>query len=270
MAAQLEAVREHLAEIEDKARCDRDVFEEAGRSVQAARTQLTQAQAALRQLEASGLPPSPAVEEALRGLQPLPESLRAVEAVLIQPHQDWAAVDAEADRLTGQAATLAATIAGEQQRGQQAVTALSAAASAVRSAGAWTGGFGVMILGSPGSQAIEGARRALERGAYDEARAQAETARRMAEAAVAQAAAEVMRRRAAEEAARERERAARRAAEMARQARRAASGGFGGLGGLGGGGARRGFGGGSSWGGSGSGFRSSGFGSGSGARTSGW
>jgi hypothetical protein len=267
LAASLESIRLRLEQFDDQARCDRDIFEEASRSVKAGQAQLAQAQTRWAQIQGSGLPPSRAIEHAWRELQALPEALRSLEAQLNQPHQDWARVDAEADRLTAQAASLTATLAGEQERGQQAAAALSAAASAVRSAGSWTGGFGVTILGSPGSPALEGARRALERGAYDEARTQAETARRMAEAAVAQAAAEVMRRRAAEQAARERERARRRAEEAARQARRAANWG---MGSLGGGSSRGGFGGGSSWGGSGSGFSGSSFGSGSGARTSGW
>lgn len=270
LAASLETIRQRLEQFDDQARCDRDIFEEASRSVKAAQAQLAQAQTRWAQIQGSGLPPSRAIENAWRELQALPEAVRSLEAQLNQPHQDWARVDAEADRLAAQAASLTATLAGEQERGQQAAAALSAAASAVRSAGSWTGGFGVTILGSPGSPVLEGARRALERGAYDEARAQAETARRMAEAAVAQAAAEVMRRRAAEQAARERERARRRAEEAARQARRAATSGMGGLGGGGRGGFGGGFGGGSSWGGSGSGFRGSSFGSGSGARTSGW
>jgi membrane protein involved in colicin uptake len=257
----------------DKARCDRDVFEEAERSVKAAVAQLTEARMAAGQAAADNIPDSPAISSASAGLPALSATLTALQARLRQPHQDWNGVDADADRIASEAARATATLRGELARAQAVLSAMSTAATAVRNAGAWTGGFGVLILGSPGSDTLEGARAWLQRGDYERARSNAETARRVAEAAIAQAVAEMERRRQAEIARIEREqrrRAMEAAARAARASSRSSSGGFGGFGGFGGGGGFSG-GGSSSWGSSGSGFGSSSSGGGgSGFRTSGW
>jgi hypothetical protein len=267
MAEELEAVAAAFAAAADRARCDRDVFEEAQRSVRAAAAQWGQAQQAARDARSREVPRSAAAQAALQELDTLVAAARTVEAALSRPHADWNAVDAEADRICGRAAAVTATLRGEIARADAALGMLSTAAAAVRRAGGWTGGLGVLIAGSPGSEALDEARAWLQRGEYDRARSLAESARRMAEAALAAAEAELHRRQVEEHARRERERRRRQAEEAARQLRRAASWGGGLGGGVGGGG--RSFGG-SSWGASGSGARTSSFGSGSGARTSGW
>lgn len=265
VAEELEAVAAQFTAAADRARCDRDVFEEAQRSVRAASAQLTRAQPAARDARSREVPRSSAAQAALQELETLAAEAKSVEAALSRPHADWNAVDAEADRIYGRAAAVTATLHGEIAKAEAALGTLSTAAAAVRRAGGWTGGLGVLIAGSPGSEALDEARAWLQRGEYERARSLAESARRMAEAALAAAEAELQRRQAEEHARRERERRRRQMEEAARQLRRAAAWG----GGPGGGGGGRSFGG-SSWGGSGSGARTSSFGSGSGARTSGW
>jgi hypothetical protein len=277
-AEALDEILRELDAVADQARCDRDIFEEAERSVKAANSQLTEARMAASQTAGDNIPDSASITSATGGLPELSARLAELQTALRQPHQDWGRVDGDADRLTNDAARITATLRGELTRAQSALAALSGAAAAVRGAGGWTGGFGVLILGSPGSDTLEGARAWLQRGDYERARSNAETARRVAEAAIAQAAAEVERRRQEEFARREREhqrRVAEAAARAARAARRSGGGGFGGFGGFGGGsgGGFSGFGGGggSSWGSSGSGFGGSSFGGGgSGFKTSGW
>lgn len=272
VAEQLEKVGTAVTEIADKARCDRDVFEEAERSVKAATVQMTGARRAAADAGAVSAPSSPAMRHALDRLDQLAEALGQATAALPQPHGDWVALDAEADRITNAAARITAELRGEIERARAASNALTAAASAIRLAGGWTGGLGVAIFGSPGADSLARARALLQVGDYAAALAMAETARRVAQAAVLAAEAEVRRRQAAEQARRAAERRARAMAEAARQARRSAWGGGGGFGGFGSGGGfgGGGFGGGSSWGSSGSGVGGSTFSSGSGARTSGW
>ncbi|MCZ7639508.1 MAG: hypothetical protein M5U12_27765 [Verrucomicrobia bacterium] len=231
LAAELDAISLEFDQVEDQARCDRDVFEEARRSLTAAFAQAQQAETVAAEIARSGLTPSPAMLAARDEIPRLTPALDALENQLRRAHEDWAQVDAEADRLTAHAAQLTATLKGELERARSVVEAISNAAAAVRSAGSWTGGWKVLIHGSPGSDALEEARRLLQRGAYDHARAQAETARRMAAAAIAEAEAEMRRREAAERARRQHERALRQAAEMARQTRRSSSWSTGGLGG---------------------------------------
>lgn len=273
VAAELSEVGAALDEVADKARCDRDVFEEAERSVRAATVQITESRRAASDAGSVSVPSSPAMQTALGRLERLSEELRRATAELARSHGDWHALDAEADRVTNEAAQVTAELRGEIERARAASNALTAAASAVRLAGGWTGGFGVAVFGSPGADSLERGRALLQRGDYVAALAMAETARRVAQAAVLAAEAEMRRRQAAEQARRAAERRARALAEVARLGRRGAWGGGvfgGGFGGGSGGGFGGGFGGGSSWGSSGSGVGGSSFSSGSGASTSGW
>lgn len=267
VSEELEAVAAAFAAAADRARCDRDVFDEAQRSVRAAVAQLAQARQAARDARSREVPRSAAAQAALQELDTWAAAARSAEAALSGSHADWNAVDAEADHICVRAAAITATLRGEIAKADAALGVLSTAAAAVRRAGGWTGGLGVLIAGAPGSEALEEARAWLQRGEYDRARSLAESARRTAEAALAAAEAELRRRQAEENARRERARRRRQMEEAARQFHRAATWGGGPGGGAGGG--RRSTGG-SPWGASGSGARISSFGSGSGARTSGW
>ncbi len=256
-SSQLAAAGDALAGVADNARCDRDVYNQAALNVKAAASQLSQARRLANQSAGDALPDSPAILAARAAVESLGMALASAEKRLAQSHEDWAALDQEADRIASQAGAQAATLQGELAKAQGAIAALSSAAAAVRLAGAWTGGFGVAIFGAPGSDLLSGARSLLQSGAYDEARRAAENACRMAELAVAQAQAEVLRRRRAEEERIERERRRREAEEEERRRRSSDSGGGG-------------FGSGSSWGGSGAGMSGSSFSSGSGFSSSSW
>ena len=258
-SSQLAAAGDTLARVADNARCDRDVYNQAALGVKAAASQLSRARRLADQSAGDALPDSPAITAGRAAVESLAVALASAEKRLAQPHEDWGALDQEADRIASQAGAQAATLQGELAKAQGAIAALSSAAAAVRLAGAWTGGFGVAIFGAPGSDLLSGARNLLQSGAYDEARRAAENACRMAELAVAQAEAEVLRRRRAEQERIERERRRREAEEEERRRRSSHSGG----GGFGSGSGHTSFS-------SGSGFRSSSSSSGSGFRSSSW
>ncbi|MHB9008512.1 MAG: hypothetical protein ACYDC1_16470, partial [Limisphaerales bacterium] len=255
LAEELGAVEAALTEVLDRARCDRDLFGEAERSVRAAAAQLEAARTVLIEATNDELPDSPAIANSQRQLTGLTEEMSGLQARVQEAHGDWPAVDVEADRIAGEGAGLAATVHGELAQARAAAADLATAANAVRKAGGWTGGYGVTILGAPGGDALAEAREFLQRGAYGRTRTAAETARRMAEAAVVEAMAEMERRRQVEIARVERDRRRRASEEAARRSRGTSwSGGSS-----------------SSWGRSGSGFSTSGGGrSGSGFKTSGW
>ena len=122
-------------------------------------------------------------------------ALQSLQRKYREAHGDWHLVDQEANGISNRAAAAAATLKGEMEQAQACVAALSAAANAVRNAGSWTGGLGVMIMGAPGSDFLGQARGHLERGEYQLALRLAESARRAAERAIAQAQAEERRRR---------------------------------------------------------------------------
>ncbi len=253
---QLASAKSGLDRVADQARCDKDVYAQAGRSLAAAASQLAEAERLASRAANDRVPDSSATQEAAATVRSLSASLQVTREEYQRPHWDWHAIDQEASSLTQRAATAAATLRGELESAQAAMTILTTASTAVRTAGAWTGGFGVAILGTPGADLLTQAWGHLERGDYESARRLADNARRAAEQAIAQAEAEVRRRRRAEEERLEQERRRRRAEEEARQSRSSSSSGWGG--------------GSSSWGSSGSGTRSSSFSSGSGVSTSSW
>jgi uncharacterized membrane protein YgcG len=256
VAATLAQVKLGFDAVADRARCDRDVYEQAGRSLAAAATQLTNAQGTANQTATDNLPDSSAIRQACGVVGSLHRELQILVQQYRGAHGDWHSVDREANSIGNRAAAATATLKGEMERAQACIAALSTASNAVRNAGAWTGGFGVMILGAPGSDLLGQARAHLERGEYQLALRLAENARSVAERAIAQAQAEEHRRRQEAEAEAERARQRRRAEEARRwQSSSSHSSSSGGS---------------SSWSRSGSGTRSSSFSSGSGTRTSSW
>jgi len=253
----LATARETLDHVTDQIRRDRESHAAAAQSTQAAAAEIEVAQRLRRDAAHDTVPDSPGILQAGDELEALSASLADLAARLEEAHGDWSAVDADANRIAQVAGRAAASLRGELEAAEKAVAALNTAAARVRAAGTWTGGLGVLILGSPGSNHLEQARRMLQTGSYQEAWRIAEAARHAADLAIAQAEAELQQRRRAEEERRERERRARLAAEQARR-HAISSSGFrsSGIG-------RSGFS-------SGSGASRSSFRSGSGVRRSGW
>jgi uncharacterized membrane protein YgcG len=255
-AEQLASLKSSLDRVADQARCDKDVYDQAGRSLAAAASQLAEAERLASTAANDRVTDSAAIQTASAEVRALGASLQGTQGIYQQPHGDWLAVDQEATRLNQRAAGAAATLRGELERAQAAMNTLTAASTVVRAAGAWTGGFSVAIFGTPGADVLTQAWSCLKRGDYESARSLADNARRAAEQAIAQAEAEVRRRRRAQEEREEQERRRRREEEAARQRRSSSSSSWGG--------------GSSSWGSSGSGSRTSSFKSGSGVSTSSW
>jgi hypothetical protein len=259
-ASALAQVKLAFDSVADGARCDRDVHDQASRSLAAAASQLAIAQGVANRTVTDNLPDSNAVRQACAVVVSLNDSLQGLQQKHREAHGDWHLVDQEANGISNRAAAATATLKGELEQAEACVAALSTASNAVRNAGAWTGRFGVMIMGAPGSDFLSQARGHLERGDYPLALRLAESARRAAERAIAQAQAEERRRREEEEARAERERQRRRAEEARRwqthTSSSSSSSSFGGHS--------------SSWHSSCSGTRSSSFSSGSGVRTSSW
>ena len=251
-AVKLARAQQALESVADRARCDRDVHEQAGRSLTAAATQLAGAERVAARAGSDAIPDSPSTVQARTEIGGLQAVLQSVRREHQQPHGDWNALDQEANRISSRAASACAVLQGELRRAEAAVAALDLAATTVRGAGGWTGLFGVRIFGTPGADLLFQARQLLEQGQYDPARQVAENARGVAARAIAQAEAEVTRLRLAEEARIQRERRRREAEEQARRQSYSSSSSS------------------SSWGSSGSGASTSSFSSGSGVGRSGW
>ncbi|MCF7762671.1 MAG: hypothetical protein K9N62_03270 [Verrucomicrobia bacterium] len=216
VAAELAAVQETVLQIGDQIRCDWEAYAETNRSLQTAVAQLEVARRLDRDAATDSLPDSGPILQASRDLQDLLHLSARVQSDLAEPHNNWMQLDAEADRITTEACRISSVLRHELQAAQTALAALSAAGHRVRSATGWTGGFGVTLLGAPGSQQLNHARALLGDGHYEQARIHAEAARHAAETAIAQAEAEVLRRRREEQARLEQERRRREEAERRR------------------------------------------------------
>ncbi|MDX6769356.1 MAG: hypothetical protein SF051_07475 [Elusimicrobiota bacterium] len=250
-AAALAAATAALEKVWVSARNDFDAHAEVERSLQAAYKQLGVAGQLAKQAQGDGTADSPAITAAYRELGALENAYRAAVEAEKAAHGDWNALDREADRVTNEAAHVAASLKGELAAAASATSAVSSAASKVREATNWSGSYGVYIPGSPGASQLDAARAALSRGDYQGAVNSAESARRAAASAIASAEAEVERHREEERRRRQREEEERRRRQQEEEDRRRSSSGssYGGSSGSGG----------SSWGGSSSGSGRSGW-----------
>ncbi|MBM3832333.1 MAG: hypothetical protein FJ403_03460 [Verrucomicrobia bacterium] len=258
-AHELAAARATLEDVAQRVQCDHALFAEAERSLHSAAAQLDAARRLAHEASTDNVGDSLEISQAAREIESLMARLGRGREELDRAHGDWSALDTEADRIATDASRHVATLRKELQEAEAAVAAVSASANAVRIASAWSGSFGVVICGAPGSDYLAQARDLLLRGSYAAARNAAENARRAATAAVAEAEAQVRRLRRAEEERIERERRRRREEEAARQRRHSSSS----WGGSGFGGSRSTFS-------NGSGVSRSSFSSGSGVSRSGW
>lgn len=218
--ADLAAAETELKQLWVKLNNDRDAYAEVVRSLQAANTQLDSASSQARAAQGDGVADSPAITSAIRELENLKSAYTAAYAASQVKHGDWPKADAEADRITREAANIAASLSGEIQAAARATQAISNAGSQVREATNWTGSYGVSVPGSPGSGHLSSARSALNSGDYEGAIRSAERARSEAISAIQQAEAEVSRRRREEEEERRRQEEARRRREQEEADRR--------------------------------------------------
>ncbi len=222
-AAALAAATAALEQVWVSARNDFDAYAEVERSLQAAYNQLGAAGALAKQAQGDNTADSPAITAAYRELSALETAYRSAVDAAKGEHGDWNALDRESDRITNEAAHVAASLKGELAAAASATSAVSSAASKVREATNWSGSYGVYIPGSPGASQLDNARAALSRGDYQGAISSAESARRAAASAIATAEAEVERHREEERRRRQREEEERRRRQQEEEDRRRSS-----------------------------------------------
>ncbi len=216
VAAELAKVGEALEFVGSQTRNDWDAHASAQRSLETASAEWDKVRGLAAQAQSDGVEDSATLQQTYRDENALAVRIEAVRASLSKPHGDWTEINTETDRILGDLARLAAVTRGELEAAQNALAALNLAASVTNRLGGWRGGYGVTILGAPGSDALARARSALAAGLYMDAIRSAQTAEHAARQAIAEAEAEARRRQRAEEERQEQERR-RRAAEERRR-----------------------------------------------------
>ncbi len=219
-AAAIAAVSTGLDQLWVKLNNDRDAYAEVVRSLKAADTQLGSAAQLAKDSQSDGIADSPAITSALRELANLKSAYTSAVAASQAEHGEWPTIDREADRITGEAAHVAALLKGELAAAARATEVISNSAAKVREATNWTGSYGVSVPGSPGSGSLNSAKSALNNGDYDGAIRYAEAARSAAISAIQIAEAEVSRLRREEEEERRRQEEARRRRQQEEDDRR--------------------------------------------------
>lgn len=219
-AASIAAVSAGMDSLWVKVNNDRDAHAEVIRSLKAAETQLDSAARFAKDSQSDGIADSPAITSALRELANLRSAYTSAMASSQAPHGEWPVIDREADRITSDAAHVAASLKGELAAAARATDVISNSAAKVREATNWTGSYGVSVPGSPGSGSLNSAKSALNSGDYEGAIRYAEAARSAAMSAIQTAEAEVSRRRREEEEERRREEEARRRRQQEEDDRR--------------------------------------------------
>ena len=209
-ASRIASFADQIDSLEALIGADHDAHEEAARAVRGARQERANAEQLINRAHQDGIPDSAATTATIQEVRSLDIELSAVEQELGGHHNDWQRVDQSAARIQSQLSVKAAELKGELDRASRTAALFESASDAVFEATRWTGGFGTRIPGSPGSNELERARRALNQGDYS---AMADLAR------IAQMAAQQAIQRAQREVQRKQREAARRA-EAARRKRR--------------------------------------------------
>ena len=198
-AVAIDNVARQLEEVQQSLTADRDLYAEAARSCEAARSQMQTATSLSEQASSDRLPDSDVTQRALAEIRAIGDQVNQLRLRLTVAHEDWQALDQQADQLTLQAGQAASTLRGDLQRGQRCAETLRQASEQVRRAAGWTGAFGINILGTPGGDDLEMARRAFARGDYDGAMRFAANAIALAKRSIQEAEMRVRERRRAEQ-----------------------------------------------------------------------
>ena len=163
---EITALQQRSAEMDAMIVADRNAHAEASRAVLGAEAELTAADALVSRAGRDNIPDSAATSDAIAELRKQESFLRDVRRRLESPHEDWADVAKHATQVNAELGKQAGRLRGELSRAAQCVEALRRASREVSAAAGYSGGFGVLVRGTPGVDDLESARRALAGGDY--------------------------------------------------------------------------------------------------------
>ena len=163
---EITALQQRSAEMDAMIVADRNAHAEASRAVLGAEAELSAAAALVSRAGRDNIPDSAATSDAIAELRKQESFLRDVRRRLESPHEDWADVAKHATQVNAELGKQAGRLRGELSRAAQCVEALRRASREVSAAAGYSGGFGVLVRGTPGVDDLESARRALAGGDY--------------------------------------------------------------------------------------------------------
>jgi hypothetical protein len=174
---------------------DHDAYAEAVRAVRGAKAQLEVAARLVDQSLKDQIPDSLTIRECQQRVDELRTAFGNVEQRLQVPHNDWQGIDVTATSVNADLGVASGRLREELDVAQQAVAEFRKASSGVFRAAQWTGSYGIRVIGSPGAEDLDAARRALSNGDYQQTIRLCQAASNDAAAAIQAAEREVVRRR---------------------------------------------------------------------------
>lgn len=185
---------------------DRELFEEARRSIRSLEQAIEQSQSAISRSQRDQIPDSRNVKQSVASLEKADKYMAALQSRLQRPHEDWRTIDQDADTMLATVTDTLANLQSELDAAQTAANEIRNASVSYQRALSWSGGFG--IRANPGSAraTLDQARALLGRGEYQSAVQYARTAQQNILNAIAIAETAVMTRQAAQRRAAERRR----------------------------------------------------------------
>lgn len=156
-----------VVDLQTALQADQHVFEEASRAAGGATSELATASQLVSESHQDRIPDSRTVSACQQEISKLDADLGNVAQRLETAHDDWKQVGGEATQLHSRLGIVNGRLRQELQLAQQAVETMAEAANAVYEAANWRGSYSIVVIGRPGSDSLDEARRQLSRGSYD-------------------------------------------------------------------------------------------------------
>ncbi|XZE46164.1 hypothetical protein SH467x_001437 [Pirellulaceae bacterium SH467] len=184
IARRWQELEERLNQLQSKLVSDRQAHAEAVRAVRGAREQWNAAWTLVQKSQTDGIPDSTATVQANDRIGKLKNSVTALEGVLEKPHGDWKDIDEQAYRLHATIDGAAKTLAGELEDAARVYEVFRRSSQAVFDAENWIGKRGSRVNAHDGTELLEKARKALQRGRYQDVVHYSQSALEVATAAI--------------------------------------------------------------------------------------
>ena len=157
----------HLDDLATALKADRRAHDEATRAVVGAEAELSAANKLVSVSLNDGVPDSRMIGKCQEDVAELDLELSEIKKSLKQLHGNWKSVNGEATQTTSRLGVVGGRLRRELELAQQAVNMLAQASNSVYEAANWRGRYSIVVVGRPGSDELEQARRLLARGSYE-------------------------------------------------------------------------------------------------------
>lgn len=184
VAKQWQQLEERLNQLQSKLVSDRQAHAEATRAVRGAKEQWDAAWALVQKSQTDGIPDSDATVKANDRIGKLKSAVDLLEASLQKPQGDWREIDEQAYRLHATIDGAAKTLASELEDAARVYEVFRRGSQAVFDAENWIGKRGSRVNAHDGTELLEKARKALQRGRYQDVVHYSQSAIEVATAAI--------------------------------------------------------------------------------------